>query len=460
MITIKQLQHPHLAISEWQVLANEHWCILGRNGSGKQYIDQLLLGELTNIQAETLSLPPAEKVRLVSFEAQQAVFEHELKMDRTNELNQADIGRQVKDFLPADKLDHPLIKKLHLEHKLTTGYRQLSTGESRKVLILEAIFSGCELLICDNPFDSLDVASCQALSDTLHTISNQGINILLLLSNRQDIPTWCDKIAFIERNKLSTLGDLSCADTQKAIDELLSPVPFDASQWPDAPEDAEQELPANLVEMNNCTVTYNNKAALKDFSLTITPQQHTLITGPNGSGKSTLVQLITGDCTQCYSNDVNIFGYQRGSGESIWQLKKSMGIVSSEMHRAYRVNCNALTVVASGFSDSIGIYSEISQQDVDIAKQWLAMVGMAEQANCLFQQLSYGEQRLILIARALVKAPWLLLLDEPTQGLDELNRHRVLNFLEKIAASQHSTIVLVSHRSDEYLPLFKQHVQL
>ncbi len=460
MISIKNLTHEHLTISHWQVLANEHWCILGKNGSGKQIIDQLLLGELSNINAEEIALPKPEKVKLISFEAQQAIYENELKNDRSDLINEADIGTPVKDFLPKGMLNHPLVAKLHLEHKLETGYRQLSTGESRKLLILQAILFGCELMICDNPFDSLDIESCQALSQTLQTISQQGINVILLLSNRQDIPAWCDNVAFIERNKLTALGDISAPDTQKAIDELLAPALFDHSKWPDLLKAEQPTKPKSLVNMNQCTVTYNNTKVLNNFSMTIKPLQHTLITGANGSGKSTLMHLITGDCTQCYSNDISLFDIQRGSGETIWELKKHMGIVSSEMHRNYRVRCNALTVIVSGFHDSIGVYTELGEQEVIIAKQWLAMIGMSDEANTAFHQLSYGEQRLILIARALVKSPWLLLLDEPTQGLDELNRYRVLNFLDKIAASKQSTMVLVSHRTDEHLALFEQHISM
>ena len=197
-----------------------------------------------------------------------------------------------------------------------------------------------------------------------------------------------------------------------------------------------------------------------NLSLTIESGNVFGILGPNGSGKSTLMQLITGDCTQCYSNDIEVLGYKRGSGESIWQLKQDMGIVSSEFHRQYRVKGELLNVVLSGFFDSIGLYQKAENYQINIAKQWLKMVGLSTYQNTMFQDLSYGEQRLALIARALVKAPFLLILDEPTQGLDEINRHRVLNFLEVIAKQKHSTLILVSHRKDEHLSIFKNHIAL
>lgn len=137
-----------------------------------------------------------------------------------------------------------------------------------------------------------------------------------------------------------------------------------------------------------------------------------------------------------------------------------MGIVSSELHRQYRVNGDLLSVVLSGFYDSIGLYQKPEHHHIELARLWLNKVGLLADQNTPFQRLSYGEQRLALIARALIKSPLLLILDEPTQGLDELNRHRILNFIEHLNEQKQSTMLLVSHRKDEYLSLFKQHIKL
>ena len=202
------------------------------------------------------------------------------------------------------------------------------------------------------------------------------------------------------------------------------------------------------------------RSILQDLSLNIAPLQHTLVTGENGAGKSTLLGLITGDCPQCFSNDVSVFGYRRGTGESVWEIKRHLGLVSNDLHRRYTVRCDVLAAVCSGFHDSIGVYDPVSDFQVRLAREWLAAVGMEAKASLPLHSLSYGEQRLVLIARAMVKSPLLLVLDEPTQGLDEMNRGRILDFLTSIEARRHSTLLFVSHRQDEHLPLFRQHIHL
>jgi len=396
---------------------------------------------------------------MVSFETQQAIYEHELRIDATDFTDTYDTGTLAKEFLPQDKLSSPLIAEFGLVDKLERGYRQLSTGEGRKLLILQAILSGIELLVCDNPFDSLDEGSCNALSKILALLAKQNINVLLILSNRQDIPSWCQNVAFIERGQLDVIGELSQETTKRQLDILLTPQ-ADNLEWPKTIHSLADFQSPYLVKLNKGKVQYSGINVFENLNVTIKPLQHTLITGNNGSGKSTLMQLITGDCTQCYSNDLEVLGFKRGSGESIWQVKQHMGIVSSELHRQYRVNGELLTVVLSGFYDSIGLYTKPENYQIDIARQWLNMVGLLDHQQTLFKELSYGEQRLALIVRALVKSPYLLILDEPTQGLDEINRHRILNFLEVLVAQKHSTLLLVSHRKDEHLPIFTQHISL
>jgi molybdate transport system ATP-binding protein len=214
------------------------------------------------------------------------------------------------------------------------------------------------------------------------------------------------------------------------------------------------------VYLKNGSAGYEGKPIFTDLNLKIHTGDHTLVTGPNGCGKSTLLQLITGDHPACYQNDLRIFGIQRGTGESIWELKKKMGIVSPDLHRNYFVPGTALHCIISGLFDSIGLYQKYTRQDEHQAQKWLERTGLIREAHTPFRQLGYASQRLVLIARALIKMPRLLILDEPTQGLDELNRKAVLDFLEQVAREKLSTLLYVSHRQDEFRPFFKYRIQL
>jgi molybdate transport system ATP-binding protein len=283
---------------------------------------------------------------------------------------------------------------------------------------------------------------------------------VLLLSNRSDIPAWVERFAHIDEG-LMTVFDGESREAQLA--QLEASVSGDQIVQPGIPDDAIQlesyEAPY-VAELNDCTVQYGGRQVLRELTVKIAPLQHTLVTGENGAGKSTLLGLITGDCMQCFSNDVTVFGHRRGSGESVWEIKRHLGLVSNDLHRRYTVRCDVLSVICSGFFDSIGLYDAPTELQVRLGKEWLEAVGMGGKAALAFQSLSYGEQRLVLIARAMVKSPLLLVLDEPTQGLDEVNRDRILGFMSALEARRHSTLLFVSHREDEFLPLFEQHIHL
>src|SRR6056300_420673 len=209
MISVALLQHPHLCIQEWDIQPGDSWVVLGRNAAGKQYVDQLLRGELTGFKAQRLtSVLTAQQVQLVSFEEQQAIYERELKLAANDMISDEESATKARDFLPADATNNELLSALGLTHRLDAPYYTLSTGESRKLLIAKAILEGAELLILDNPFDSLDTHSCDALGSALKSISKQGVTMVLMLSNRQDIPTWCQLGATLVDGQLSVIGRL------------------------------------------------------------------------------------------------------------------------------------------------------------------------------------------------------------------------------------------------------------
>ncbi|MDO6719769.1 ATP-binding cassette domain-containing protein [Psychrosphaera sp. 1_MG-2023] len=464
IVDIKNLIHDKLSIAHWQINAGQKACVVGRNGSGKQYLDKMLIDDVTLVSFERFVVPSPEQVKVVSFETLQEVYENELKIDETDITDCIDDGTPARDFLPVNQHQNTLVAQFSLSHVMDKGYRLLSTGESRKLLILKALLDHIEsphlkLLICDNPFDSLDLKSVNELSELLNTLSDYGITVLLCLSNRDDIPAWCEQIAIIDEGKLIDLSGIDEQQIQRQLESLMTDELADVA-WPEHIEEPAPYPHDYLVELQNGKVSYQSDIIFSELDFAIKPLQHTLVTGANGCGKSTLLQLVTGDHPQCYNNKLSVLGFARGQGESIWQIKKQMGIVSPEIHRQYRVSCTVLATVVSGFFDSIGVYQQVESKHTDIAKQWLAKIGMLQYSAKLLSDLSFGEQRLVLIVRALVKSPYLLVMDEPTQGLDEVNRHRVLKFLQTLDQQKHSTVLFVSHREDEFIPMFKQHLAM
>ena len=204
----------------------------------------------------------------------------------------------------------------------------------------------------------------------------------------------------------------------------------------------------------------SDNTVFENLDWTIEPNQHWQVTGPNGSGKTCLLSLITGDHPQCYVNDINVFGFQRGTGESIWQIKQYLGYVSTALQWEYRVSTSLRNVIISGFYDSIGLYSKSTDTQKAIADDWLAVLGMVGRADEPFNKLSFGEQRLALIARAMVKHPPLLILDEPCLGLDEMNRQLVLALIERICRSGDTTVLYVNHRSQDRIDGIDNHLSL
>jgi molybdate transport system ATP-binding protein len=446
-----------IRIEHWQIQRGECWAVLGRNGAGKQHLSKLLSGKVP-LLAGSLE-HDFQRIGLLSFEQQQRFFEQELKDDDSEFMEGADIGTTVGELLQAQHGLPAALKFLGLEPLLRRGYRQLSSGEARKTLLAQQWLQQPQLLILDEPFDSLDRETRASLAGFFaDVVAQQTMSLLFLLNTLDDIFPWHTHLAVLDQGELLSGGPINATLADPAVRALLE---FDTASLPAWPEPISRTAVADpLIVLRKGRVAYDEQVIFSDIELTVRHGAHTLLTGPNGSGKSTLLGLLTGDHPQCYGNDLQLFGRARGSGETIWELKKQMGIVTPALHRDHRVAGSALHIVLSGFFDTIGLYDAVEASHVRHAKTWLALVGLAERSEVPYKQLSYGEQRLTLLARALVKQPALLILDEPTQGLDDINRCRVRYFLEHLAHQQLTTVLMASHRQDEFLSLFTQHVAL
>lgn len=457
---IKNFRHDDLTINELKTTQGKAWCIYGENRSGINRLLELLSGKLDNYSIGNLELP--DRLAILSFQVQQEVFEEEMRNDDSDFLERIDPGTLVREFLPDYDNHFPLLKAFGMDHCLDLGYRQLSSGQCRKLLFLQKLTGGATTLVIQNPYDGLDEKSCHELNLALQQLPASNIDVILFVNSKSDIPSWCSHLALISSGHLQKAGKRELVYPMLLENEEPTRESHDGIASLYLQQNAPKQCPGDeLVYLRDGFAGYgNSKKLFTGFDLAIYEGDHTLITGPNGCGKSTLLDIITGDNPKCYANNLRIFGRQRGSGESIWDIKQHMGIVSPTLHREHRVPGSVLHIILSGLHDSIGLYKKVHNTEVKKAMLWLDWIALQEKCNIPFRRMPFAEQRLVLIARALIKRPKLLILDEPTQGLDDNYRFTLLGLLEKIAANRLSTILFVSHRKDEYRHFFRKHIQL
>lgn len=441
-------------IAELTINKGDSWAFVGRNGSGKSTLVRALANEqflLSGYMDNQFT-----HIEHISFEKLQKLIDDEWKRNNTDLLsaNEEDTGLTTAEVIQGAVTDlarcQALAKQFDITHLLNRRFKYLSTGETRKALLCRILMLSPDLLVLDEPFDGLDIQSRKQLAELLSELSKQGITLVLVLNRFNEIPDFIKYIGVLVECQLAKVGDFQSILQDDVIKQLTNIETLNCDHLPE-PDEPPILLADNQprVILNHGYVQYNDKPIINDLTWQVNAKENWQIVGPNGAGKSTLLSLITGDHPQGYSNDLTLFGCRRGSGETIWDIKKHIGYVSSSLHLDYRVSSSVKNVLLSGYFDSIGVYCVTSDKQSRLADEWLAMLDLSKQADKPFKSLSWGQQRLVLIARALVKHPTLLILDEPLQGLDQLNRELVKRWIDLLIQKGHSQLLFVSHHIED-----------
>lgn len=315
--------------------------------------------------------------------------------------------------------------------------RTYSAGEQKKEFLKHCLNQKPDYIILDNPFDHLDYAFRTSLITTLQNLSTT-LGMIQLVNRIDDLLPFIKNNAKISDDQFSMEAiNLASIETKKItamqIPKSLSSYSFDDSI---------------LFKMDNVSVSYLEKKIVNSISWTVKQGEFWQLTGPNGSGKSTLLSMITGENPKGFGQELYLFGKKKGSGESVWEIKKNIGIFSTSMLQLFKRHQTVEQMILSGFFDSVGLYTQPTQLHRQIVNQWLIATKIGHLKNKSFQKLSLGLQRVVLIIRAVLKHPPLVILDEPLEGLDDNNAALVIELINKLVMESKMTLIYVSHRME------------
>lgn len=480
---VSRMPQCHLAAPvDFELCQDEHIAIVGANGSGKTMLVDMLVGRYPLMDnCIKYDFSPSQKT-LVSDNIKYVTFCdcYGGDNDRTYFLqkrwNQMEIDEETpvvgqlleevflqtgEDTEYRRKLQAHLYELFHLIDLLDKYIILLSSGELRKFQIAKLLLAMPRIIVLDNPFIGLDADTRQQLKELLKTVSEENaLQVLLVLSKTDDIPEFITHV--VEVKNLRVFPKVS---REQYLSQREA---FPTRVLSQEKEEAILLLPYNnqeyhvkeVVNMHKVSIRYGNRTILKELDWCVMNGERWALTGQNGAGKSTLLSLVCADNPQSYACDIALFGKNRGSGESIWDIKRHIGYVSPELHRAYRRDMSAIRIVASGLKDSVGLYVKPSEEDYEKCRFWMRIFGLEDMEERSFMKMSSGEQRLVLLARAFVKDPELLILDEPLHGLDNVNRRMVKDIIEVFCRRLNKTLVMVTHYQEELPTCIDHHLRL
>lgn len=443
-----------------EIAVGEHIAIVGPNGAGKSLFVDTLLGKYPLREGKLrydFSPSPAQtvydNVKYIAFRdtygAADANYYYQQRWN-AHDQEEAPEVREVLGEIKDEALKEELFGLFRIEPLLDKKIILLSSGELRKFQLTKTLLTAPKVLVMDNPFIGLDAPTRELLFSLLERLTRQSsVQIILVLSMLDDIPSFVTHVIPVDKlvvhpkmERRAYLDAFRAVKSEEPLDELQQRIvglPYDENAY-------ESE---EVVKLNKVSIRYEDRTILKELDWTVRRGEKWALSGENGAGKSTLLSLVCADNPQSYACDISLFGRKRGTGESIWEIKKHIGYVSPEMHRAYLKNLPAIEIVASGLHDSIGLYKRPQQSQMAVCEWWMDVFGIAALKDKPFLQLSSGEQRLALLARAFVKDPELLILDEPLHGLDTYNRRRVKAIIEAFCRRRDKTMIMVTHYESE-----------
>ena len=444
---------------------DEQWAITGPSGSGKSTLAKAIAGRIFHRGVISFGTIKEQEVKpKILLIEQQHQFKNRSNVQqfyyqqRFNSSDAEDTLTVAEQFDNADqKRNEYWINFFNIGPIIDKPLIQLSNGENKRLQLAKAMIESPSLLILDNPFVGLDKAGRSTLQEGLNKIVQAGTKIILFAA-QEDLPSCITHVAIIKEGKIIFDGPKDHQPTfvETSDADAIFPSPVALQKYY-----ATSSLTfKHAVEMINVNIAYNGKEILCNFNWEVKKGERWCVTGPNGAGKSTLLSLISADNPQAYANEIFLFDRKRGTGESIWDIKKHIGYVSPELQLFVDLGITCQEAVASGLFDTIGLFRKPGLTENSIVLDWMEMLGISAMKEKRLNQLSLGEQRLVMLTRALVKSPPLLILDEPCQGLDAQQTARFKTTIDLICESTSTTLIYVSHYNQDVPSCITHQLQL
>lgn len=434
------------------IQSGHHWALVGDAASGIPVLLQAIAGKTRVSGGEIIS---PKNVVLVANNAHfknrsnTGEFYFQQRFNSTEAGDALSVREYLEAIIPLREsgtwsLPHTL-KRMNLWLLAEKPIILLSSGETRRLLLAEALIKNPELLLLDNPLAGLDIASRENFNDLLDDIIASGIHVVLS-AKADELPDAITHVAVFDNAalkatyKATEFAQHAYDDLAHGLDEsLINPL---VSGW-DVPEFA------TLIKLEDVTIRYGEKTILDTINLHVHQGEYWAIKGPNGAGKSTLLSLVNGDNPQSYANKITLFDIKRGSGESIWDIKKHIGFASAELPRFFPQGQSCSEVIESGLHDTMGLFRKSQPDNLRLILEWMDLFGIEAFAWAQFSTTPLSVQRLAILIRAFIKKPALLVLDEPCQGLETQQATLVKNIIDHICRTTRTTLLYVSHYENE-----------
>ncbi len=446
-----------LEVDELTLDSGEFWVIAGPGGSGKSSMARAISGAPDKSGYHTpisglLRTDPHDNKEggaWISFDMEREIRDSLRHNDDSEVLGRPDEGTTLESFLggSAGKLFlHPeLLEKLE-----GRGIKHLSTGEFRQVFIAREAGKKPALAVLDEPFEGLDIKARERLTEQLAEWSESETLIVLTVNRMEDIPPYASGLVLLCDDRIAAQGIPSEILESPLIKEIFGNTSnFREKRIIPPPPEAVVFEGKSLIEMKRVSLSFNGRRVLENVNWVVKPGESWLLTGPNGSGKTTLLNLISGEEPRGYGQDLKLFGRKRGSGESTSEIKKYIGQVSASLQDSVSRHATPGEVIGSGLRDSLLLTIPLDGFETGLVEQWLELLGLKKNRQTAFYRLPYGERRLAMIGRAMIKHPPLLLLDEPMHGLDKSSRDRMRYLIDTLIRETQTTVLFVSHRSED-----------